>query len=646
MAQVVPFRSQPSAGFPVPEPSRQPYLGDLLVRSGALAPAQLEDALVLQRDQDALLGRILLVGGHISREALTEALSEQSRLGRIDLETAQPDAELLSGADPRRCLELEAIPCRNRFGRRMIAISNPANGPEALRLFGVEGERIGLGIAHSDAIRQAIARHFGPRMAHEAEQTCPDVLSCRSLVSNGFGWRKRLTLAAVVAAIACAPALAFQIALGWVLLASMLTMGLRLVAIVAYFRAGGRPALPAVPRLVDSRRLPSVSIIVPLKDEVAVASQLLRALGRMEYPEPLLDIKLVLEAGDRATRAAIESAGLPPTVEVLTVPPATIRTKPRAMNYALAFCRGEIVGVYDAEDVPDPGQIRAIVQHLMDAPPEVACVQGHLDFYNAERNWLSRCFTIEYAVWFRVLLLGVQRLGIPIPLGGTTVFFRRRALEAVGAWDAHNVTEDADLGMRLARFGYRCEVIATTTAEEANSTSIAAWIRQRSRWLKGYAITWGTHMRDPRALLRDLGPRGFVGFQILFLGGMTSYLAVPIFWLLWTWSLGLDLPLWQQLAPGVAPGPFVLMFAAQGVMLLTAWIALAATGRRRMMAWIPTLPVYWMFGAIAAYRAIAEIFYAPFLWHKTRHGHHLAPPAQSPARSASSLSRVSNARLM
>ena len=138
------------------------------------------------------------------------------------------------------------------------------------------------------------------------------------------------------------------------------------------------------------------------------------------------------------------------------------------MNYALPFCRGDIVGIYDAEDRPDPGQIRAVVQHLQAAPPEVACVQGYLDFYNSADNWLARCFTLEYAIWFRVVLLGVQRLGLPIPLGGTSVFFRRGVLEQIGAWDAHNVTEDADLGMRLARFGYRCEMIASTTWEEAN----------------------------------------------------------------------------------------------------------------------------------------------------------------------------------
>jgi cellulose synthase/poly-beta-1,6-N-acetylglucosamine synthase-like glycosyltransferase len=401
-------------------------------------------------------------------------------------------------------------------------------------------------------------------------------------------------------------------------------MALRLVAIAARFRPAPTPSLPATPHLVDIRRLPPVSILVPLKSEAAIAGHLLRALARMEYPAPLLDIKLVLEADDLSTITALQRAGLPPTMELIVVPKGTLQTKPRALNYALPFCRGQIVGIYDAEDRPDPGQIRAVVHHLHHAAPEVACVQGYLDFYNAERNWLSRCFTIEYAVWFRVVLQGVQRLHLPIPLGGTTLFFRRRALEEIGGWDAHNVTEDADLGMRLARCGYRCEVIDTVTEEEANSAGIPAWIRQRSRWLKGYAITWATHMRNPRALWRDLGPLGFVGFQILFLGGLTSYLAMPLFWMLWAGIIGLRLPVWDQLPTGFVAVFVSATVAGQVVMWAAAGIALAASGRVRLLPWMLTLGPYWQLGAVAAVLALAEVVYAPFLWRKTRHGDELA----------------------
>ena len=640
MAQVLQFgRLEAVAADPVQAAQeKQPFLGDILVRTGALAPDALDAALALQREQDTLLGRILIVNGLISRDALTEALSEQSKLGRIDLDVLPPDPMMAAEADPYLCLSLEAIPWRRFGGRRVIAIANPANGKAAMEALGGTDEPVALAIATPEAIRSAITRQFGAGMAAEAESRCDAAFSCRSIVSTGFTWTKATAIAAIAGAIALAPMLALQIALVWILASNLLTTGLRLVAIFARVRGGAPMTTSATPRLVEYKRLPSVSVLVPLKGEAAVAGQLLAAMGRMEYPAPLLDIKLVLEADDRATLAAIERAGMPPTVEVVIVPPGTIQTKPRAMNYALPFCRGEIVGVYDAEDLPDPGQIRAVVQHLMEAPREVACVQGYLDFYNTDRNWLSRCFTIEYAAWFRVVLHGVQRLGLPIPLGGTTLFFRREALERIGAWDAHNVTEDADLGMRLARFGYRCEMIPTTTLEEANAESLGRWVRQRSRWLKGYAITWATHMRRPGVLLRDLGWRGFLGFQVLFLGGMTSYLAMPLFWALWLGVAGFDLPVFAALPGGLMTAFFVSMFVGQAVMLAIATLALVDSGRARMLPWLATLPLYWPLGALAAYRALAEVFYAPFHWHKTEHGHDAGPPAP-PERSVSGRGR-------
>jgi cellulose synthase/poly-beta-1,6-N-acetylglucosamine synthase-like glycosyltransferase len=219
-----------------------------------------------------------------------------------------------------------------------------------------------------------------------------------------------------------------------------------------------------------------------------------------------------------------------------------------------------------------------------------------------------------------VVLLGVQRLGIPIPLGGTTVFFRRRVLEEIGGWDAHNVTEDADLGMRLARFGYRCDMIPSTTQEEANCR-MGPWIRQRSRWLKGYAITWATHMRDPVQLWRDLGWRGFFGFQVLFLGAITSYLAMPLFWVIWTAAIGFGLAFWETFPQWLMWSFFTSMLLGQVVMLATAVVATVDSRKKGLLPWVLTLPVYWPLGALAAYRAVAELFYAPFHWHKTEHGY-------------------------
>ena len=451
------------------------------------------------------------------------------------------------------------------------------------------------------------------------ETRCPEAFSCRGWTQAPGRWRWAGLGLALAVGVVAAPLLALQIVVGWVLLANALTMGLRLVAVFTRLRGPRRGPPGDAVRLADHRKLPRVSILVPLLREEAVAERLLQALGAMDYPAALLDIKLVLEADDAVTRAAIERADLPPTIDVVTVPADALKTKPRAMNYALPFCRGDIVGIYDAEDRPDPGQIRAVVQHLQAAPPEVACVQGYLDFYNSADNWLARCFTLEYAIWFRVVLLGVQRLGLPIPLGGTSVFFRRGVLEQIGAWDAHNVTEDADLGMRLARFGYRCEMIASTTWEEANCR-VRPWIRQRSRWLKGYALTWATHMRRPRELWEDLGPRGFLGFQVLFLGAITSYLALPLFWAITAGSIGFGLAFWASFPAWLMWSFLASMVAGQAVMLATAVIAARDARRPGLLPWVLALPVYWPLGAVAAWRALGEIFTRPSYWHKTEHG--------------------------
>ncbi len=231
----------------------------------------------------------------------------------------------------------------------------------------------------------------------------------------------------------------------------------------------------------------------------------------------------MLEERDDVTRNTLAQTDLPPWMKVIEVPYTSgLTTKPRALNYALDFCRGRIIGVWDAEDAPDPDQLETVARCFHAAPPEVACLQGILDYYNPRANWLSRCFTVEYATWWRIIMPGIARLGFVIPLGGTTLFFRREALEKVQGWDAHNVTEDADLGFRLARFGYRTELIPTVTYEEATCRPWA-WIRQRSRWLKGFMVTYFVHMRRPHQLMADLGPRKFWGFQIFFLTAISQF---------------------------------------------------------------------------------------------------------------------------
>jgi cellulose synthase/poly-beta-1,6-N-acetylglucosamine synthase-like glycosyltransferase len=242
-----------------------------------------------------------------------------------------------------------------------------------------------------------------------------------------------------------------------------------------------------------------------------------------------------------------------------------------------------------------------------------------LDFYNTEKNWFSRCFTIEYASWFRLILPGVARLGLVVPLGGTTLFFRRDALEELGAWDAHNVTEDADLGVRLARHGYRTELIGTVTREEANCR-LWPWVKQRSRWLKGYAMTWTVHMRDPQRLWRDLGPWRFAGVQILLLGTVSQFLLVPLMWSFWLIVLGLPHVMSDVMTPPVMLGVGALFLTAELTNIVLGMIGAHLAGKRGLWGWVPTMHVYYPLAALATYKALFEMVVRPFYWDKTSHG--------------------------
>ena len=192
--------------------------------------------------------------------------------------------------------------------------------------------------------------------------------------------------------------------------------------------------------------------------------------------------------------------------EIIEVPPGGPRTKPKAANYALAFARGEYLVVYDAEDRPERDQLKKAVATFRASPRQTACLQARLNFYNADHNWLTKMFALDYALWFDTLLPGLDRIGVPMPLGGTSNHFRTSVLRDIGGWDAFNVTEDADIGIRLSQLGYRVSMLDSNTFEEAPVT-IGAWLKQRSRWLKGYMQTWLVHMRDPLALVRRTGLR-------------------------------------------------------------------------------------------------------------------------------------------
>lgn len=380
------------------------------------------------------------------------------------------------------------------------------------------------------------------------------------------------------------------------------------------------PASGAEPLTTSAlaRPLPSYTALVPLHSEAEVIGQLIDSLSRINYPADQLEILLIIEADDEATRLALAGAQLAPNMRVVTVPPGHPRTKPRALNYALQEATGEYIVVFDAEDEPQPDQLRRAVEAFAGGGHSLGCLQARLQIYNAQQNWLTRQFALEYAALFACILPALQRFGLPIMLGGTSNHFPRATLLAVGGWDPYNVTEDADLGIRLARCGWRTEILDTATWEEAPAT-LASWIKQRARWLKGWMQTLIVHTRQPLKAAREAGFVPFLAFTVLMIGVVLSSLVHPWYYVL-------------QAARCISPdlaNEFIhdVLWWAGCANLLIGYAASAAVavigtrhvGYRQLAHNVVFIPVYWLLISSAAYFALYELLAAPYRWHKTPH---------------------------
>ncbi len=376
----------------------------------------------------------------------------------------------------------------------------------------------------------------------------------------------------------------------------------------------------ALARALPDADLPICTILVPAYREPEVIARVIRSLESLEYPRDRLDIKILLEEDDHVTIEAARRARPEPHIELLEIPLGLPRTKPRACNYALRFARGELVTIFDVEDRPDPLQIRRAVAAFHRVDRSVVCLQAKLSYYNARQNLITRWLTVEYASWFSMLLPALAAQGLPVPLGGTSMYLKRTVLEAIGGWDAFNVTEDADLGIRLHRMGYRTAVLDSTTYEEATSDFVN-WIKQRSRWYKGYMQTWLVHSRHPRRLWQELGPTGFLSFHLTIGATPLVPLINPIFWLLTLlWTVG-HFPFIEILFPPWLYYPGLLCMVFGNFMIIYANILGARMGGYPdLLGAVLLAPIYWIMMSIAALKALFQLIRVPNFWEKTTHG--------------------------
>lgn len=418
-----------------------------------------------------------------------------------------------------------------------------------------------------------------------------------AVVVGGLGWGIATNVPATGKILVLLAHLVFLAAAAW-----------RVLLILASLRLHPEPE-PAA-------ELPRYTILAALLDEAEILPQLVARLDAIDYPRNRLEGFLLLEAHDYATLAAAAHCSLPAWLKVLVVPPGGPRTKPAALNAGLATASGALLTVYDAEDDPDPLQLREAAARFADDPTgRLATLQAPLRIRppdQSESPFLDRHFAVEYAALFEVTLPAMARLGLPFPLGGTSNHFTVRALRAVGGWDAHNVTEDADLGFRLWRCGYRLGTIRRPTYETPPGGMID-WLPQRTRWLKGFMQTWGVHTRS----LAGLGWRGCLSLMMtLGLSLLAAIAHAP--------SLaGLIATIAIATAAGLPPESPRFALAVLVVGMVAAWLNGKIGARRAALPYtaadMMAAPAYWSLLTLAFGHAVWRLAAEPFAWDKTRH---------------------------
>ncbi len=369
----------------------------------------------------------------------------------------------------------------------------------------------------------------------------------------------------------------------------------------------------------NRREWPRYVVLVPIYKEGDILPELVHALKHLDYPQDRLEIRLLIEEDDTETIIAAERLELARPFIVWPIPVSQPRTKPKACNIGLERITADYLVIFDAEDRPEPDQLKKAAVAFERVPANVACIQAKLNFYNSGHNLLTKCFTAEYATWFDLCLPGLDFLRAPIPLGGTSNHFRLDVLQQLGGWDEFNVTEDCDLGLRLFHNGWRTRILNSTTWEQA-CPDLGYWIRQRSRWVKGYVQTYFVHLRDPLHLGRGLGIINSIHFHLTIGGTPLCQLINPIYWCLTLfWIIS------QETAfSAFFPAPIFIMaaiclFIGNFLFAYTCSIACVRRGFGHLAVYGLAMPFYWILMSIAAWKGCLQLIYKPHYWEKTKH---------------------------
>ncbi len=598
-------------------------VGEILVQRGLISEAQLEEALTLQKSWGSQLGDVVMAKGWVSSANFYQTLAMHFGLPFVDFSKDAADSSLLKDSLLGLYLQHLIVPYKRKDGQLLIAVADI--GESSMKF---AERQFGTDVQYVMTSKFDIIWHL---------QACgKDYFSDTSV--NALSWAKPAQSAKQVFTIQQISKIGVTFAVFFGVLVFWPTetlIGINLLAglfFVINFCFRITLAWVGSRREVDSRitdkmfadlddaTLPMYTVLVPMYKEAKTLPIIAASLRRLDYPKSKLDVKLVLEEDDLETIQAAKDLGLESFFEIIRVPHSLPKTKPKACNYALNFARGKFLTIYDAEDKPEPDQLKKALITFQHLPDDVICVQARLNYFNATENWMTRMFTLEYSIWFDYFLPALDILRIPIPLGGTSNHFKMDKLREIGLWDPYNVTEDADLGMRITQLGYRVGVVNSTTLEEATG-ALGNWIRQRSRWMKGYMQTYLVYMRHPVDTYKTLGHAGFWGFQMFIGGTVMMSLLLPIMYSMFTYWL-----VTQTMALDLYFPPFILYMSLFNLLIgngFFIYIYMLGAFKRHNYSLIPyalTAPIYWILSSIAGYKALWQLLFNPFYWEKTTHG--------------------------
>jgi cellulose synthase/poly-beta-1,6-N-acetylglucosamine synthase-like glycosyltransferase len=359
--------------------------------------------------------------------------------------------------------------------------------------------------------------------------------------------------------------------------------------------------------------LPVYSILIPLYKEVGNIKIITEGIVDIMYPQYSLDIIILVEENDLETIKELYATHISFPVRIILIPYFLPQTKPKALNYGYYFTKGAFITIYDAEDKPDKDQLLKALQEFNRLPNEYICLQAKLNFYNQDENILTKFFSIEYFHWFNCLLSGLEKLGLPISLGGTSNHFKSDRLKEIGLWDSYNVTEDADLGIRIYMYGYKTKLLDSYTLEES-PIEIISWLFQRARWIKGNLQTIMVYMRVSILVANKMNIRSHLSILIFLICGTCSFYILPIIILITIiYPEEIFIDLWKY-----------NIFLSLIYLYVTAIYSLFNSSKRifSLMNFIALIsfPLYFILHSIAAYLALIQLIINPFKWNKTKHG--------------------------